>query len=105
MSASAAATGSHDRLEDLVEEVFNEYITNEMPVHLLHITEDGEKIRFQLVDRDFVRAPFKEKRVPDNIHADFAGKIFVNGEEGGSHQRAREEGTQMCHPLAWMVVG
>ncbi|KAG1875831.1 hypothetical protein F4604DRAFT_713710 [Suillus subluteus] len=81
MSASAAATDSHDPLKDLVEEVFHEYITNEMPIRLLHITEDGEKIRVQLVDRDFVRAHFKEKRVPDNIHADFAEEMIVDGEE------------------------
>jgi hypothetical protein len=82
MDASAAATNSHDPLnKDLVEDVFNEYITNEMPIHLLHITKDGEKIRFQLVDKDFVRAYFKEKRVPDNIHADLAEKMIIDGEE------------------------
>ncbi|KAG1875820.1 hypothetical protein F4604DRAFT_1581727, partial [Suillus subluteus] len=81
MSASAAATDSHDPLKDLVQEVFNEYITNEMPIRLLHITEEDGKIKFELVDRDFVRKHFKEKMVPDNILADFAEKMIVDGEE------------------------
>jgi hypothetical protein len=89
MSASVAATDSHDPLKDLVEEVFDEYITNEMPIHLLHITEDGEKIRFRLVDRDFVKAHFKEKRVPDNIHAEFVEKMLVDGEEREDRIRER----------------
>ncbi|KAG1851879.1 hypothetical protein DFJ58DRAFT_746221 [Suillus subalutaceus] len=88
MSASAAATGSRD-LKDLVEEEFNEYITNEMPIRLLHITEEDEKIKFQLVDRDFVRKHFKEKMVPNNILADFAEKRIVDGEEKGERIRER----------------
>ncbi|KAG1803176.1 uncharacterized protein BJ212DRAFT_1285359 [Suillus subaureus] len=81
MSAFVAATDGHDPLRDLIEEVFHEYITNEMPICLLHITKGGEKIRVQLVDRDFVRVHFKEKRVPDNIHAKFAEKMIIDEEE------------------------
>ncbi|KAG2145543.1 hypothetical protein BD769DRAFT_845891 [Suillus cothurnatus] len=78
MSASAAATGSHDRLKYFVE-VFDKYITNEMPIRLLHITEEDKKIKFELVDRDFVKKHFKE--VPDNIRTDFAEEMIVDGEE------------------------
>lgn len=60
-----------------------------MPIRLLHITEDDGKIMFQLVDRDFVKERFKEKRVPDNIHADFAEKIIVDGEEREDRIRER----------------
>jgi hypothetical protein len=89
MSASTAAADRHDPFKDLVQEIFNEYIINEMPIHLLHITGDDEKIRFQLVDRDFVREHFKEKRVPDSIHADFAEKMIIDGEEREDRIRER----------------
>ncbi|KAG2035498.1 hypothetical protein BDR03DRAFT_962414 [Suillus americanus] len=89
MSASRAATDSHDSLKNLVEEVFHEYITNEMPIRLLHITKDSGRMTVQLVDRDFVRAHFKEKRVPDNIYADFAEKMDVDGEEREDRIRER----------------
>ncbi|KAG1894415.1 uncharacterized protein F5891DRAFT_1166151 [Suillus fuscotomentosus] len=88
-SASVAATDSHDLLKDLVEEVFNEYITNEMPIRLLHITKNDQKIMLQLVDRDFVKEHFKEKKVPDNIHADFAENMVVDGEEREDRIRER----------------
>ncbi|KAG2361382.1 hypothetical protein BDR07DRAFT_1409880 [Suillus spraguei] len=69
MNASAAATNSHDSLKNLVNDVFNEYITNEMPIRLLHITKVDKKTSFRLVERDFVRQHFKN--VPDNIYKDF----------------------------------
>ncbi|KAG1851876.1 hypothetical protein DFJ58DRAFT_885990 [Suillus subalutaceus] len=103
MSASAAATDSHDPLKDLVQEVFNEYITNEMPIRLLHITEEDGKIKFDLVDRDFVRKHFKKKMVPDNILADFAEKMIVDGEERGivSESALSKEPKEVANGPGW----
>ncbi|KAG0707221.1 hypothetical protein DFH29DRAFT_987730, partial [Suillus ampliporus] len=80
MSASAvAATDSHDSLKDLVQEVFDEYITNEMPIRLLHIEKDGQKIKFKIVDRPIVKKHFES--VPDMIYAEFSEMMLVDSED------------------------
>ncbi|KAG2152813.1 hypothetical protein DEU56DRAFT_977202 [Suillus clintonianus] len=83
----AATTGSHDDLKDLVQEVFDEYITNEMPIRLLHITKHDQKTKFKLVDRAFVRNHFES--VPDIIHGEFAQMMLVNGEDREDRIRER----------------
>ncbi|KAG1741651.1 hypothetical protein EDB19DRAFT_1620536, partial [Suillus lakei] len=71
-----------------VQEVFHEYITNEMPIRLLHITKDDQKIEFKLVDRDFVREHFEtHKKVPDKIHAEFSKTMLVDAEDREDHIR------------------
>ncbi|KAG2076429.1 hypothetical protein BDR04DRAFT_1089535 [Suillus decipiens] len=89
MSAPAAATD--DTLNNLVQNVFNEYITNEMPIRLLHITKDDKETRFQLVDRDFVREHFKSEKVPDKIY--LSEKMLKDGEEreGRIKERVKKE--------------
>ncbi|KAG2076440.1 hypothetical protein BDR04DRAFT_1089546 [Suillus decipiens] len=87
MSAFAAATDSHDPLQNLVQDVFNEYITNEMPIHLLHITKDDKETSFQLVGRDFVREHFKN--VPVAVYIYFSEEMLVDGEERENRIRER----------------
>jgi hypothetical protein len=72
---SVAMNNDHN----LVREVFEEYITNEMPIRLLYITEDRGRMKFQLVDRFFIKEHFKS--VPKEIHEEFRYKRLVDREE------------------------
>jgi hypothetical protein len=73
-----ADTNDHD-LKDLVREVFDEYITNEIPIRLLYITEDHRQIKFELVDRIFIKEHFTS--VPDKIYTEFCGKKLLDRED------------------------
>ena len=89
-----ADTNDHD-LKDLVREVFDEYITNEIPIRLLYITEDLRQIRFKLVDRIFIKEYFAS--VPDEIYR----VLWQNAcGPGGQYQSGGEEKAQICHLLA-----
>ncbi|KAG1728197.1 hypothetical protein EDB19DRAFT_1897409 [Suillus lakei] len=79
MSASAPTTDSKSLGH--VREVFHEYITNEMPINLLHITKHDQKISFKLVDRDFIREHFKsvptrEDRIKERMVAGQAEPLY-----------------------------
>ncbi|KAG2130196.1 heterokaryon incompatibility protein-domain-containing protein [Suillus bovinus] len=65
--------------KELVEEVFDEYIINEMPIRLIHISEDGQGLHFKLVDRAFVKEHFK--LVPDEIYREFCNARLVDMED------------------------
>jgi len=59
-------------LKVLAEEVFNEYINDEMPIRLLHITEvnrQAREISLKLVNRDFIKKHFES--VPNVIYKSF----------------------------------
>ena len=82
------STGAHadttinERDLELVREVFDEYINNEMPIRLLHITDNGHQdIKFELVDRIFVKDHFEKEKVPDVICAEFCGRRLVDMED------------------------
>ncbi|OJA15680.1 hypothetical protein AZE42_08810 [Rhizopogon vesiculosus] len=73
-----ADTNDHD-LKDLIREVFDEYITNEIPIRLLHITEDRSQIRFKLVERIFIKEHFTS--VPNEICKEFCGESLEDRED------------------------
>ncbi|KAG1771598.1 hypothetical protein EV702DRAFT_977313, partial [Suillus placidus] len=75
MSASRA---DDNDFKDLVEEVFDEYIANEIPIRLIHISKDGQGLNFKLVDRTFVKEHFKS--VPDKIYKEFRHERLVDRE-------------------------
>ncbi|KAG1743624.1 uncharacterized protein EDB91DRAFT_218341 [Suillus paluster] len=77
-----------DNLRDLVGEVYDEYITNEVPIHLLHISGGGQETNFKLVDRNFVKEHFKS--VPDEIYGEFRSEWLVD-REGSIKARVKEK--------------
>ncbi|KAG1728855.1 heterokaryon incompatibility protein-domain-containing protein [Suillus paluster] len=64
MSASASP------IDKELKEVFYEYIDNEIPIHLLHISKDDQKIKVQLVNRNFIKERFFDP-VLKKISAEF----------------------------------
>ncbi|KAG1859362.1 hypothetical protein DFJ58DRAFT_744713 [Suillus subalutaceus] len=64
--------------KDLVEEVFDEYIANEIPIRLIHISKDNQGLNFKLVDRTFVKKHFK--KVPDEIYRELRNERLVDRE-------------------------
>lgn len=76
-SINASRTDDND-FRDLVEEVFDEYIVNEIPIRLIHISNDDQGLNFKLVDRNFVKEHFKS--VPDKIYREFCNERLVDRE-------------------------
>jgi hypothetical protein len=83
-----ASRAADNNFKDLVEEVFDEYIANEIPIRLIHISKDDQGLNFRLVERNFVKERFKS--VPDEIHREFRNKIFVD-REGSIRERVKEK--------------
>ncbi|KAG2068999.1 HET-domain-containing protein [Suillus decipiens] len=74
-----ASRADDNDFKDLVEEVFEEYIANEIPIRLIHISKDSQGPNFKLVDRTFVKEHFK--LVPNEIYEEFRDKRLVDRED------------------------
>ncbi|KAG0698469.1 hypothetical protein DFH29DRAFT_99334 [Suillus ampliporus] len=87
IGASTVPTDDNN-LRDLVREVYDEYITNEVPIHLLHITGGGQETHFELVDRTFVKDHFK--LIPGEIYGELRSERLVD-REGAIKARVKEK--------------
>jgi hypothetical protein len=74
----SASRADDNDFKDLVEEVFDEYIANEIPIRLIHITNDTQGLNFKLVDRTFIKEYFKS--VPNEIYSEFRNERLVDAE-------------------------
>ncbi|KAG2355934.1 heterokaryon incompatibility protein-domain-containing protein [Suillus spraguei] len=74
-----ASRADDNDLKDLVGKLFEEYIVNEIPIRLIHISEDSQGPNFKLVDRTFVEEHFKS--VPNEIYEEFRDKRLVDWED------------------------
>ncbi|KAG1731137.1 hypothetical protein EDB19DRAFT_2009811 [Suillus lakei] len=82
-----ASRADDEDFKDLVKEVFDEYIANDIPIRLLHISKVGQEMSCELVDRTFVKEHFK--LVPDDIYRKCRNERLVD-REGHIREQLKE---------------